>query len=205
MYVMVDLFAGDMTASAAMRDRGWDVRSVDIRWGEDVLKWEWRGGRVDLLWASPPCETFSIAGHFKHFRKDGETAHPIDEAGKHSVSMVTRAFELQKDIQPTWFVLENPQGLLRKIIGPPTDTTWYCQFGDERAKPTDLWLLPKTGPPGFLPLPKCRNGSKNHASAPRGAKTGTQGREMNARSHIPYGLSLRLAEAIEQAASMGER
>jgi len=197
---MVDLFAGDLTASAAMRKRGWDVVSVDLLWGDDVMKWKWDRRPVDLLWASPPCEKFSVAGHFKHFRYFGDRAFPIDDEGQYALRLVERAFQIRRQMRPKFFVLENPRGLLRKLIGPPTATTWYCQFGDERAKPTDLWMIPQDGPDGFLPLPTCRNRATDHATAPRGAKTGTQGRKGIARAAVPYDLSERLCLAVERHA-----
>lgn len=42
--LMLDLCCGLKGASAAMRDRGWEVV---------------RGRRPDLVWASPPCTEFS--------------------------------------------------------------------------------------------------------------------------------------------------
>jgi hypothetical protein len=49
-------------------------------------------------------------------------------------------------------------------------TVTYCQYGDTRMKPTDIWTNCdiKFKPP-------CKNGDQCHERAPRGAKTGTQG------------------------------
>lgn len=55
--------------------------------------------------------------------------------------------------------------------GIPRYTVTYCQYGDTRMKPTDIWTnhpMPNFKPP-------CHNGDSCHVSAPRGAKTGTQG------------------------------
>ena len=54
--------------------------------------------------------------------------------------------------------------------GLPRYTITYCQYGDTRMKPTDIWTNfsnPKFKPP-------CKNGDKCHEPAPRGSKTGTQ-------------------------------
>lgn len=63
---MVDLYAGLGGASAAMKDRDWDVVSVELDPAfrptvvGDVRALPLRDGlRPDLLWASPPCEEFS--------------------------------------------------------------------------------------------------------------------------------------------------
>ena len=52
-------------------------------------------------------------------------------------------------------------------------TVWYCQYGDDRAKPTDIW----TNDFKWIPRNPCFNGNKNchHQPAPRGSQTGTQG------------------------------
>jgi hypothetical protein len=53
-------------------------------------------------------------------------------------------------------------------------------------------------PPGWAPRPPCRNGNPDHEAAPRGAKTGTQGRSGAAdRALAPYQLSLDLCVAAE--------
>lgn len=50
-------------------------------------------------------------------------------------------------------------------------TISYCQYGDNRMKPTDIW----TNDLKWIPKPPCKNGDKCHISAPRGSITGTQG------------------------------
>lgn len=62
-------------------------------------------------------------------------------------------------------------------------TITYCQYGDDRMKPTDIWtnhIFPKFKKP-------CKNGDSCHVAAPRGSRTGTQGLKGNyERSLIPY-------------------
>lgn len=53
----------------------------------------------------------------------------------------------------------------------PRYTVTYCQYGDFRMKPTDIWT---NHPSPNFKLP-CKNGDPCHASAPRGSRTGTQG------------------------------
>ena len=53
----------------------------------------------------------------------------------------------------------------------PRYTISYCQYGDDRMKPTDIW----TNNIFWNPRPMCKNGEACHDEAPRGSRTGTQG------------------------------
>ena len=46
-------------------------------------------------------------------------------------------------------------------------TVTYCQYGDKRMKPTDIW----TNYPNPQFKKPCKNGDKCHTPAPRGSKT----------------------------------
>ena len=64
----------------------------------------------------------------------------------------------------------------------PRYTVTYCQYGDFRQKPTDIW----TNHPYPMLKPPCKRGASCHESAPRGSRTGTQ--KLNCskdRSRIP--------------------
>lgn len=71
-------------------------------------------------------------------------------------------------------------------------TVTYCQYGDNRMKPTDIW----TNNVLWKPMPMCKNGDNCHVAAPRGSKTGTQGLA-NAfeRSKIPQVLCYEILQS----------
>ena len=97
--------------------------------------------------------------------------------------------EILKHFNPKYFYIENPRGLLRKMDFMQTEgirhTVTYCQYGDKRMKPTDIW----TNNFNWIPKPMCKNGMPCHESAPRGSRTGTQGLKDNyERSKVPYEL-----------------
>ena len=197
---ILDLFAGTGSATQAFTDAGhqvvtveWDNRfSPDITM--DVLNIE-AVGYYDFIWASPPCTTFSVASIGTHWGGGKRAYQPRTPAALHAIDLVEHTRILIERAQPRWWIVENPRGVLRKLnILPPPTTVWYCQYGDERAKPTDLFGdLPKR----FRPL-SCRNGADDHVSAPRGAKTGTQGRKGSVeRSMVPLGLSQALLESMD--------
>ena len=85
-------------------------------------------------------------------------------------------------------------------------TVWYCKYGDDRAKPTDIWTNSDT----WKPRPMCKNFKYNketgeiidkhchHESARRGAKTGTQGKKGSYnRSKIPNELCKEIIESTK--------
>ena len=97
------------------------------------------------------------------------------------------------------FIIENPRGMLRKMPEMKSysfylKTVWYCQYGDTRAKPTDIW----TNAP-WIPRPVCKNGNPDchHERAPRGSRTGTQGlKNAHERSKIPEQLCEEILRSI---------
>ena len=151
---------------------------------------------ANVVIGGPPCERYSVAGHFKHFRMENGFAVPRDAEARTAEEVTIRVRILGSKAR--FLILENPRGLMRKarsVEGLDRLTVWYCQYGDERAKPTDLF--------GIFPLsftPKtCHNGATDHAPAPRGAKSGTQGRDGSVdRARVPYDLSLALCLACER-------
>lgn len=87
---------------------------------------------------------------------------------------------------------------MRRVLGRPDDTVWWCQYGSDRAKPTDLW---GELPPSFEGR-TCSNGNDDchHISAPRGSTSGTDDPTKTAeeRAKIPFGLSKAILEAVEE-------
>jgi len=61
-------------------------------------------------------------------------------------------------------------------------------------KPTDIWH----NNPNWIAKPMCKNGDSCHEPAPRGSKTGTQGK-LNAaeRSLVPAQLAFEILEAVK--------
>lgn len=161
------------------------------------------GRDIDVLTMSPPCTTFSIAscGHHWHPPEANGDRKPKTKEAADALKILDHCLELVAQIKPRFWIMENPRGLMRKmpqVQGLKRVTVWYCQYGDTRAKPTDLWGV---WPEGFTPRPQCKNGNPHchHQSAPRGAKTGTQGLPKNMRSLIPDELCDDWFKAVEEA------
>lgn len=203
---VLDLFCGLGGFSQAFVDRGHTVVRVDRDWhfSPDILRDMMvvtaaelaDRGPFDIILASPPCERFSVAAIGKNWTPPPENA-PKSEKAVAALELVRHTLRLIEDLNPRRWVLENPRGKLRRLIDDPATTIWLCQYGDTRGKPTDFW---GNLPPWFK-AKGCRNGSTDHASAPRGSKTpgSTQGiKGSPARALLPYGLSLALCVAMER-------
>jgi hypothetical protein len=207
--IIYDLFSGTGSSTQAFKDAGHTVISFEIdgnfvatehvnimnlKADELLAKY----GRPDFIWASPPCTAFSVASMTKHWEKIEGLAYPKTPGALKGMDMVEHTLNLIKDLDPKYgWLLENPRGMLR-ILPMMQDyirrTVTYCQYGDTRMKPTDLW----GNVPGWTPKKPCNNGSTCHVASPRGTSSGTQAL-VNAteRSRVPYDLGKEIMEALE--------
>lgn len=156
----------------------------------------------DVVWASPPCETFSVASIGTHWGGGKRAYQPKTERAKVGMENVTSALEIIDQIKPKRWFMENPRGVLRKLPfmqGISKQTITYCQYGDTRMKPTDIFGTIE----GIWFREMCKNGDPCHERAPRGAKTGTQGlKNRIERGKIPpnfcYELMIQLETILER-------
>lgn len=156
------------------------------------------GGVPDVIWASPDCTTYSVAAISKHRRQEAngnlvaitQYAAECDKINTHTVDLI-------KELKPTYYFIENPRGAMRKmnfVQGLPRYTVTYCQYGETRQKPTDIW----TNHPNPKFKPPCKQGAKCHVSAPRGSQTGTQGQANKIeRAKIPSLLCEHIVDICE--------
>ena len=190
---LLELFAGSRSIGKQADKLGIEVFSSDINNFDnidyvvnilefDVTKVPFQ---PDIIWASPPCTSFSVASIGHHWTGGKGAYIPKTDGARLGLQLVKKTIEIINHFQPTYWFMENPRGVLRKlpvVQGLKRNTVTYCQYGDERMKPTDIW----TNSNVWTPRPMCKNGDPCHVAAPRGSRTGTQGRS-NAyeRSKIP--------------------
>lgn len=184
---VLELFAGTRSISQAFEKRGhqvycveWDKQFQNIDLYENILNVQAGDiissfGYPDVIWASPDCSSYSVAAISRHRRRDEfGNLLPISEYAKFCDSVNRHVLRLMLALSPLYWFVENPRGGMRKMEfmeGLPRYTITYCQYGDTRMKPTDIW----TNHPNPQFKPPCKNGDKCHTPAPRGAKMGTQG------------------------------
>lgn len=206
--IVFDFFSGTGSSTQAFKDAGHTVIHIELdEYFEaderDIMKMTpeyliQKYGRPDFIWASPPCTAFSVASMGHHWGGGKGAYQPKTEAAKFNQELVKYTLKLINDLMPTkGWLMENPRGMLRKlpvVQGIQRQTITYCQYGDERMKPTDLWGYV----PGWTPRPMCKNGEPCHVAAPRGSKTGTQGlKGAKDRSRVPYQLGKEILSVLE--------
>ena len=209
---VLELFAGTRSIGKAFEKHGHEVYSIEwdkgfenIDWYEDIGKITAqdiidRFGHPDVIWASPDCTSFSIAAISHHRRKNLETGNldPVSDYAKFCDNVDQHVLDLIRELKPKYWFIENPRGGMRKMTwmqGLPRYTVTYCQYGDTRMKPTDIW----TNHPDPKFKTPCHNGDPCHEPAPRGSKTGTQGLKGSIdRSRIPDKLCEHIVEICEK-------
>lgn len=210
---ILELFAGTRSIGKAFEKRGhnvfsveWDRNFDDIDMYVDILTLTStqiieKFGKPDVIWASPDCSSFSIAGISHHRRKNEVTGNldPISNYAKFCDEVDQHVLDLIRELDPKYYFIENPRGGMRKMIwmqGYPRYTVTYCQYGDTRMKPTDIW----TNHPDPKFKPPCKNGDPCHEKAPRGSRTGTQGlKNSKERSIIPELLCDHIVRICEES------
>lgn len=181
---MVEFFSGSGRMAMAFQDRGATVATVDNTFlcthKADVLALTrtdivaMTGGEPDVMWFGTPCTGFSVASIGTHWGGGFRQYEPKTDTARLGVSLAKKCLEIISWFPKAVWAIENPRGVLRKMPFMPNDkrrTITFCQFGERRMKPTDIW----TNAGSWITPAPCKNGADCHDAAPRGSKTGTQG------------------------------
>lgn len=180
----MDIFCGTKSMQKVALQRGYPCTTIDndTQHNPDIL-----GDVMHLditpCWYvhfSPPCDAFSVASIGRHWTGGHRQYIPKTDKAKQSILLLQRIAQLIKTNKYTYWTVENPRGMMRKLFPAILKqqgikefrcvTITYCQYGDTRMKPTDFFTNIKN-----WDGKRCKNGMSCHTPAPRGSKTGTQG------------------------------
>ena len=119
---ILELFAGTRSIGKAFEKQGHEVFSVE--WSHEhenidlyinineltaemVLE---KFGKPDIIWASPDCTSYSVAGISHHRRRaeNGELV-PISDYAKFCDTTNQHVLELIKQLDPKYYFIENPR------------------------------------------------------------------------------------------------
>ncbi len=210
--VVWEFFAGSRSFSKVAESKGYTTYTTDIQNFEginqvcDIFDFDIKAaleitGRPNIIWFSPPCTSFSVASCYHHWEFDGRTYKPKSKGSELGLKIMHKINQIIDEVKPDYYIIENPRGLMRKMRAFKRHsryTAWYCQYGHNTAKPTDLWA-------NFtLDLKTCKNSNPDchHERAPRGAYSGIQGVKKPKgsnyfRSVVPPKLCESIIEQIE--------
>ncbi len=221
-YKMIEFFSGSEILSDTAEEYGFETLTIDVEEKydpdlvidiEDMTIEDIPQDFRDVIYAhgSPPCTTVSPGSFSKFWNKiDGIYEVVKDERGlptkkgrralKH-IRLVGKFIDMIRSLNPTYWTMENPRnGLMSNIMdqyGLPQPIGWvsYCQYGEDRMKPTHIW---GDLPDGF-DFKNCHYGADCHVSAPRGSSKGTQGLKNSfERAKLPKALCEKIIENIIQ-------
>jgi hypothetical protein len=135
----MELCAGTGSFSKIAREMGFSTYTVEINpdlnpdYAGSIMDFDPAPfvGKIDVMWASPPCTEFSYMTRL--FRG----THTL-----HGLELVHRCLEIMRIINPKWWVFENPVGTLKDeeiLKHIPMHTVNYCMYGYPYKKPTNIW------------------------------------------------------------------
>ena len=178
---ILELFSGTKSFSKEAEKRGHKCFTIDIDkkskpdlcidildFDISMLPEEFK--HPDIIWASPPCQCFSIASVYRHWKN----GIPKDEKTLKAIEIVKKTINIIKEINPEFYIIENPRGMLRKqefMQNLNRNTITYCKYGLEYQKATDLW----NNLENWKPREVCKANAPCHVRAPRGSNAGVQG------------------------------
>jgi len=179
---MIEFFSGSGILTKSFQQAGYKTLTIDnnpklkpdlvldiLNFRIQDLPEEFRN--PDVCFFGVPCTHFSVAGRSNNFIN----FMPTSFESSVSLALVYKTLKIIELLNPQSWFIENPMGYLRKFPFMQNlilKHLWYCQYGDKRAKPTDIWTNR-----GDWVVKKCFNDNPrcNHERAPRGCITGTQG------------------------------
>jgi hypothetical protein len=174
MSYILELFKGSGSIGKAIEREAKEVKCISLDFNEeykpdiciDFLEWDYKQFFEERpqcvgVWASPPCQTYSLAAR-DHHRKEGKAVSKEAKTADKLVSRLIRLIEFLPKTTP-WFI-ENPRGKLQQHekmmkLEDSKHTVYYCAYGFDYMKPTHLWTNTDFKPEGTRCFHRVHTGS----------------------------------------------
>ena len=159
---VLELFSGTGSVGKIAKEMGWEVVSLDLKDADieiNILDWDYKKYKpyeFDIIWASPPCDTFSALRNPWIGRKlkchHGEVCtkellqKDMDTIG---IPILRKTEEIIDYLKPKYYFIENPKtGKMKDYITRPFYDVDYCKYAAwGYKKRTRVW----TNLTGFIP------------------------------------------------------
>lgn len=161
---VLELFSGTHSVGKVLSKLGYEVISLDLKnatINTDILKWDYKKdykkNDFDIIWASPPCVSFSrlrycnIGKKLKTLGNQIATRELLEkDMLENGVPILRKTQEIIEYFNPKYWFIENPQtGRMKEFLEDiPYYDVNYCKYGYDYKKPTRIW----TNLEGFEPL-----------------------------------------------------
>tara|TARA_R110000868_G_scaffold105239_2_gene289503 strand:+ start:11972 stop:12559 length:588 start_codon:yes stop_codon:yes gene_type:complete len=148
---VLELFSGTHSVGKVCKNLGYDVISLDLKNADincNILDWDYRiypSGYFDIIWASPPCDTFSCLRNT--WKGRGQTSISLlDDINNIGLPILRRTEEIIDYFKPNLWFIENPQtGKMKEYINKPFYDVDYCRYSNwGYRKRTRIWTNKKT-------------------------------------------------------------
>jgi hypothetical protein len=155
---ILELFSGTHSVGKVATELGYEVLSLDMDGNADInidiLDWDYKQypvGYFDVIWASPPCNTFShlrrtwIGRKLKVFGDVIVTAEMLDnDMMEVGVPILRKTEEIINYFNPDLYFMENPKtGKMKDFVTRPFYDVDYCAYGFDYKKSTRIWTNKK--------------------------------------------------------------
>jgi site-specific DNA-cytosine methylase len=161
---LLELFSGNKSISKVFKekDNTCEVISLDIEKKLnpdiciDIINWDYTiypESYFDIIWASPDCRSWSVAGHGIHRKLP--TLGPLTQTAVIGDLLIYKTLEIINYFKPKYWFIENPRGLLRHFpimqTLPHCHLVYYGNYNYPMLKATNIWsniyLWPDEKPP----------------------------------------------------------
>ena len=151
---ILELFSGTHSVGKVAKELGYEVLSLDMDGNADInidiLDWDYKQypvGYFDVIWASPPCNTFSvlrrcwIGRKLKYFGDVIVTAEMLDnDMMQVGIPILRKTEEIINYFNPDLYFMENPKtGKMKDFVDRPFYDVDYCAYGFDYRKTTRIW------------------------------------------------------------------